>query len=253
LKISLPADSAGQEQVLEAWYSAPLPRSGWGFLVNQLEAPTLAGAGSARRMYWQVCLPQSEHLLQEPADFAAELDWRWRGFFWDRQAVLDQSQLEDWIGASRQDPIPEAVNQYLFSSFSQAGALRCVTAGRRFLLFVASCGVLGLGLLLMHVRSARRPSLLLAGGVLLAASVLLSPETALLLGEAAAMGMLLAVVAGVWSWLASGRTLWPTPTVGTVIPVAPEPKSNPAAAPRVERPAQASPVPVDIAPTESHV
>jgi hypothetical protein len=196
-------------------------------------------------------------LLQEPADFAAELEWHWRRFYWDRQAVLDQSQLENWIGASRQEPLPAAVNQYLFSSFSRAGSLRCVTAGRRFLLFIASCSVLGVGLLLLHVRQARRPSLLLAFAVLLAAGVLLSPEMALVLGQAAAIGMLLAVVAGVWLWLASGRTLWAAPAPTIIVGGSAEPKSTQAPAPagRVERlsPVSTSPVPLDVAASESHV
>jgi hypothetical protein len=255
LRIALPPEIAGQEITLETWYSVAAPRQRWGLMQNRLEPPSIVGAPAPRKTYWQVCVPESENLLLDPTDFSTELKWQWKRFYWARRAVLNQTQLEHWVGASRQDPIAASANQYLFSSFGRTGMLQFESAGRRLLLLVASCGVLGLGLLLIHVRQVRRPSLLFAGAVVLAAAALLAPETTILIGQAALLGFVLALAAAIWMWLAAGQTPWQVPAPISVPPAGSDPKSTEATLLHVERvsPATTAAAPVGMATAESRL
>ena len=58
-------------------------------------------------------------------------------------------------GSQPRDPIPAQANQCPFSSFGNIDNIPVVAASRRTILAIADAVVLGLGLLLLHVRSTR--------------------------------------------------------------------------------------------------
>ena len=60
----------------------------------RLEFPQLGPNAWVRRMYWQLILPANEHVTANPAGFTGEFTWDWEGYFWGRQPLLDQAQLE---------------------------------------------------------------------------------------------------------------------------------------------------------------
>jgi hypothetical protein len=195
LSISLPKESARRAQVLEVMYRFPnRPPRGANFT---LEAPQWDSSVLVRRLYWQLVLPPDEHLFGLPADFASESVWTWRGFYFARQPLLEQADLESWCGPSttHRDGISSAANVYLFSSLGNSTQLPVWTAGRTRVVFAASLGALLLGLLLIYLPSARRV-LLLAAAVAVIAFGLVYPEPAVLVLQAGSLGLGLALLAG---------------------------------------------------------
>jgi hypothetical protein len=176
---------------------------------RQLRPAQIDGAGQPRRTYWQLALPASEHLLAGPSDLAAEMIWSADRFPLPRLPVLDQRQLEDWTLASRQDPLPRGVRTYLYGTIGRGAAMEFWTIHRRLLMGVASGGVLALGLMLLHWPVIRRPSALLVLAVVLAAAALAAPDAALLVGQAALLGLLVTAAVVAWNWLGVGRAPWP--------------------------------------------
>jgi hypothetical protein len=141
-----------------------------------------------------------------------------RGWLAGRQAALGQEQLELWIGASRQDPLPRGANRYLFSTLGQTPSLGFTAAGRRTLLVVGAGLALALGLALLNLRIARRPEALLVAAVALAALGLAWPDAAALVAQTAALGLGIALAAALWMWASSGRIFWSPALTPTASP-----------------------------------
>ena len=189
-----PARAKSAAATIELLYQFSGPRPPRGAL--QLEFPRLGPDVWVRRMYWQLVLPANEHVVANPAGFTGEFAWGWRGYFWGRQPLLDQSQLESWVGAAPQPPLPERANLYLFSTLGDVRQAELHTAGRTWIVLWASGAALVAGLLLIYVPASRHPATLLAVGIGLLAAGLIAPEPTLLLAQAASLGLALALLAG---------------------------------------------------------
>jgi len=161
-----------------------------------LAFPKLGSGTWMRRMYWQLVLPANEHLLVNPDGFTNEFHWGWQGYFWGRQPLLDQSQLESWIGATPRDPVSERANLYLFSTLGNVDRAEIRTATRTWIVFWASGAALVAGLLLIYVPAGRHPVTLLTVGMAFLAAGLVAPEPTLLLAQAASLGLALSLLAG---------------------------------------------------------
>jgi hypothetical protein len=191
------------EHIVEIWYWLPRLRRSLGEVT--MEAPIIADAKWAKRLYWQLATPPDEHLLRPPAGMTPELTWKWRGLFWARSARLQQSDLENLVGASKQTPVPETLNQYLFSSFGEIANPECTTAARRDILLALSGCALLVGLLLIYVPALRHPGLLFAGGVALLGVTLRYPELSIGLVQASFVGLGLILGACLLKWAVDAR------------------------------------------------
>jgi hypothetical protein len=149
----------------------------------------------SERLYWQVILPSSEHLISTPAGFTGEFAWKWDGF-WGRTALLDQEHLESWAEAAPRDALPEHANVYLFSAIGKVEAAELQTAGRTWIVLCASGAALVVGLLLIYVPVSRHPATLMVIAMALLAAGLIAPEPTLLLAQAACVGLALTLLAG---------------------------------------------------------
>jgi len=232
--VPLPAPARGREVVLELWYAMDDASAAGGWGRPQLQPPAFEAASAPQRLFWQVCLPGDEYLLLPPSTYASEMQWRageWPAWM---KPARSQEQLEAWTGASRQDPLPHGVNEYLFSSLGSAPELGFAIAGRRLILACGAGAALLLGLGLLHVRALRRPEALLAAALALAAVALAQPEAALLVAQAAGIGLVIALAVALWNWLTAGRATWTAaPASHTSLPT--EPRSTEPREPRVER------------------
>ncbi|MFN0018068.1 MAG: hypothetical protein ACKVP0_07405 [Pirellulaceae bacterium] len=231
---SLKPDGARQDRVLESWFAVPGREPLSDSLQTRLAAPQLLGVSNIREAYWQLCLPADRHMLGDPPGFTAEMQYSWNNWFWDRRGSKSQEELETWVGASRQQAIPQHTNQYLFSSFGSLENIPLLAVPRRVILAIAGAVVLGLGLLLLQVRSARHPAMALVIAVAVGAASLTWPAAGLLLAQGAALALGVVVLAILWQWGISGRTAWPAAEIVRENPPPRDRPSTTAAAPNAE-------------------
>ena len=199
LVVPLASDGVLSRHLLDVRYHFVGPRPSRGAM--SLDLPRLGSDVWVRRMYWQLVLPREEHIVVSPGDFTAEFRWGWTGFFWGRQPLLDQAQLETWVGSARPSlaPVPAGANCYLFSTLGTISHGELRTASRSVIVLAASGAALLIGLLLIYLPAARHPATLLTATVLVAAVGLQYPEPALLAAQAAVVGLLLSLLAGLLS------------------------------------------------------
>jgi len=206
LMLTLPGEPDPRLHHLEIRYHFPEKRPPRGSMT--LELPRLGADAWVLRLYWQLVLPQNEHVVMLPPHFTSEFTWGWQGMFWGRRPLLEQSQLETWVlepwqsespagrPRTQRSPLPEGTNRYLFSNLGTVPRAELRTAGRKWIVLVASGAALVAGLLLIYVRWARHPATLLVAAVLLLAMGMIDPEPMLLAAQAASLGLALALLAG---------------------------------------------------------
>jgi hypothetical protein len=194
LLIPLPIAHERRRVVLELLYHETDPRPPRGAL--HLEFPRIGPGAWVRRLYWQLVLPSDEHVIAHPDGFTGEFVWGWRNYFWEEQPLLDQEQLEEWIGVAPRAPLPERANHYLYSALGDPQQADLHTAGRTWIVLLASGAALVAGLLLIYVPACRHPVVLLVLGIALTAAGLIAPEPTFLLVQAASLGLVLSFLAG---------------------------------------------------------
>src|SRR5436305_2576860 len=155
--VNVPAAGRGRTCVLEVFYALEPPPTQLGLISDRLESARIDDAAPPKRIYWQLALPEQQHLLLPPADLAKEMAWTLDRGFVARQPIMDQRQLEAWIKASAQDSLPRNVNTYLFGTLARWPVFEISAAHRRLIVSIASGSVLALGLLMLHVPPLRSP------------------------------------------------------------------------------------------------
>ena len=193
--LALPGEGEIRLHLIELSYHFPGPRPAQGFL--SLDFPRLGSNVWTRRMYWQLVLPQNEHVLIDPPGFDREYCWKWCGYFWGREPVLNQMQLETWIGASQHSMLPEGASVYLYSNLGSADRAEPRTVGRTFIVAVASGAALILGLVLIYVPIVRHPFSLLPISLGLLSLAMIYPEPAAMIAQASGLGLALTLLAGI--------------------------------------------------------
>jgi len=252
LIIPLPNDIEQQRYVLNLQYHFPGPRAGRGAM--KFEFPSLGEDAWVRHAYWQLLLPPEEHLVIAPRGMTGEFAWGWNHFYFGRQPLLNQVDLETWAGLSHPGnlPAPTGMNVYLFSSLGRIDSCEIVTSGRSTIVFLSSGVALLAGLLLIYVRAARHPVVLLAATALLAGLAAIYPELALLAGQASAVGLALVLLAAFLRQLITGSVRPRLPELSSAMtPIIPVPRSADLPAPvgAARPPSQATiiPMPPEVA------
>ena len=194
LIIPLTNESGDSEHCLELQYNFSSPRLGYS--PRLVDLPRLGRNAWVRRMYWQLVLPQNKHLIVTPPGLTQEFKWGWGGGFWGRQGLLEQRQLESWVGVQHRTMVPEATNRYLFGSFGPVRRCELRSVDRSLIVLVSSGLALAFGLLLIYVPITRHPVTILVGAIGLTAVGTLYPEPTLIVLQASCLGFGLALVAG---------------------------------------------------------
>jgi hypothetical protein len=202
--VALPDDGNLHSHLIELRYHCGRPSRGY----LDLELPQLGHDTWTRRFYWQLVLPYNENVIIPPEQFTHEFTWGWNDYFWGRKPLLEQPQLETWIGAHFLAPLPESTNRYVFSGLGRIHGGELRIASRAWIVLMASGVVLILGLVAIYAPATRNPAVLLTLAVLLLAAGILYPEPTLLLAQAASLGLVLALVAAI---LRRSLTRRPTP------------------------------------------
>jgi hypothetical protein len=184
---------AGDEaHTLELRYPCSVGDVGWSV---ELDAPAFGDGVRLRRMYWQLIVPRDHHLVASPSSLTPEFDWTYEGLHWSRSNALGQHELEEWTQTLHESIAPESMNVYLFSVVGGQGTLNAWIARRSTIVFVASSIVLAVVLLALYAPALRRPRWLAAVGVVLIILAVAYPEPAIVLSQAALLGVGLAAIA----------------------------------------------------------
>jgi len=173
---------------------------------HTLVGPRFGPGVVTRQTYWQVVTPSENHLVSCAGPVTSEHVWDWSGWRWGRTPLLNQADLESWCGATAQSPVPEHAHQYLFQSRTDLNQITVVTSRRSLLVLLGAGSALVLGYALVYWRGKGRIGLLLVVALLATAAGLIFPEPALVVGQAAAPGILLALVASFLRRKTSRRT-----------------------------------------------
>ncbi|HEX3725374.1 MAG TPA: hypothetical protein VHV08_03995, partial [Pirellulales bacterium] len=169
------ASTTRNEHLVELRYHF-VERTSFGALA--LEEPHFKPAPWVRQMYWQLVLPEQEHVIYSEPNFTREFRWVWSYAFWRRQPTLAERELESWIGATpsadslrlsgesaedfagRQQARAASTNRYLFSMVGTPSPLKVHSLSRARLVLLASLPLLVGGLLLIYFPVARHPAVL---------------------------------------------------------------------------------------------
>lgn len=185
LSITVPGGDGETAHVLDVEYRVPQGLRGW---TNVAAVAHLADAEWVRHTYWQLIVPDDWYLTALPPGFHSESPWRWQGWYWARQPVVDERTLEAQLGAQRA-PLPSSdAYVYLMSTPGAATRIEFAVVQRTWLVGAASALALCVGCLLIYVPVLRHAGALLAAGVVTAGVAAAAPGTALLLAQAALLG-----------------------------------------------------------------
>jgi hypothetical protein len=192
--LSLPGEGEIHTYLFEMNYHFSGQRPAKGML--SLDFPRLGSNVWTRRTYWQLILPQNEHVLINPPGFDREYFWKWSGYFWGREPVLNQMQLETWIGTPLHAILPEGSSVYLYGNLGRADRAELVTVGRTLIVAIASGAALVFGLLLIYVPIVRHPFSLLVICLVFLSLAMIYPEPAAMIAQASGLGLALTLMAG---------------------------------------------------------
>ncbi|MGA2799338.1 MAG: hypothetical protein ABSE63_17285 [Thermoguttaceae bacterium] len=192
--LALPGEGEIHSYLLELHYHFPGQRPAQGLL--SFDFPRLGSNVWTRRMYWQLILPQNEHVLINPPGFDREYYWKWSGYFWGREPVLNQTQLETWMGTPVHAVLPEGAGVYLYGNLGNADHAELRTVGRTLIVAIASGAALVLGLLLIYAPIVRHPFSLLVISLVLLSLAMIYPEPAAMIAQASGLGLALTLLAG---------------------------------------------------------
>ena len=119
---------------------------------------------------------------------------------WGSRPQFDAAEMELWMNTAWACDVPAGASQYLFSRFGSLETVELRTSSRSLIVLIASGGLLVAGLLWIYVPPIRQAWVLLlaiCGFGFVAAAF---PEPAVLVAQAAAVGLALVVVARVLHW-----------------------------------------------------
>jgi hypothetical protein len=177
---------------LEVRFRRPLQQS----LVtrHRLTPPQVDATSELSQVYWQVILPADQHVIGWPSQLTSASEWQWLGAFWGQSPSLSQADLEKWAGASAQIGPATSDNQYLFSGLLPVASIELVTAPRWLIVLAASALAMALVLGWYYLPVRRQSWALVAIAVVIAAAAISYPTAAVLIAQAAAIGVVLATI-----------------------------------------------------------
>ena len=123
---------------------------------------------------------------------------------------MDQRQLEAWVKSSRQEPLPRGVNEYLFGTLGRWPTLQVTTAARAAG-HLARLGVHLVARAAVRTRfAAPQPQRVACRSGAAGGCGDRCARFAVLAGQGAVLGLLVALAAAAWVWFTSGRAFFLT-------------------------------------------
>jgi hypothetical protein len=180
---------------------------------HRLTPPRIDGTTELSQVYWQIVLPGDAHIVRSPGQLASASQWQWLGSFWGQRPVMSQGDLEAWVDASSQIAPTAGDSQYLFTGLLPISTIELVTAPRWLIVLIASSLALAMFAGWFYLPVAARSWVLAALVFVIGASAIAYPTAALLIAEAAAIGLVLGPLSMLLSRFVSGPRRRPAPSV----------------------------------------
>jgi hypothetical protein len=166
--------------------------------------PLLALPIGIERLYWQIVVPQDQHLVWATPTMGRAMRWqldRWR---LNRVPELNDAALVAWSGVQTNNVMPPG-NRYLLVGID-AGSLSAKTMSRQWMWLLVGATVLTAASVLIYVPTFRHPFTAVLGAIALGGLMLLLPDAAVIAGQLTLVAMLIvAVMSGVRHLLSSRR------------------------------------------------
>lgn len=201
LIIEVPEEPSVTRRCIELWSEAG--RTVAGDAVD-ISIPKVQNAIGNPPFLWELILPSSEHLVLQPSNMTPEWQWTWSGWGWHRISASNQTELEQWVGASSQTPLPSRLNRYVMSGFGTPADIQFTILPKPWIWLPVGAAVIVLTLLWSTLKVFRHPVSLSIFFVSIVTTGIYSPDAAMVLGQLAVVASFLAVVILTSQW-AIGR------------------------------------------------
>jgi hypothetical protein len=162
---------------------------------HEFTPPQLIGSSSLCEAYWQVVLPGDRQVVRSPLQLVAVDPLQWLEVFWGRHPTKAQTELETWVSATAQLAPSKSQNVYLYSGLSPVASIEVLTAPRWLIVLGASGALLALAGAWLYVPAMRRGWIGVLLAFALAGLAVAYPGAAVLLGQAAVLGVVLVAIA----------------------------------------------------------
>lgn len=177
-----------------------------------LAAPRFATDVLERQFSWEVALLPDDHLLGLPPRWTSQQRWRWAGLGWRCEPTVATRELADWITATLGRPAvevsveaPQQQRRLVYAGIGPPGVATPWVVPTWVIVLVSSGAVLAIGLGMVYRANWRRPAVGTGVAAAVALAACVAPETAMLAGQAAVPGAVLAALAAVLRWLTDQR------------------------------------------------
>ena len=174
--------------------------------------PSFAKEDLVLYKFWQIILPQNQHIIGGPKGWSLVYDWSWNGLFWWRTPSIRKSDIGFTPDSQDVEKSISESSQYVFTHLQPPRDVRLYVVNRSTIILFSSSVALFIGLVLIYVPQSRYAGSLFGLGVGLLAVLFYQPSLVLLMFQAAVFGVFLALGAGYMYRIFHRQRDWIPPT-----------------------------------------
>lgn len=178
---------------VEVIYTLLSSLENWSASKVSVRVPEIIDAENLGRFFWQVATPRTQHLAWTPERLMPEWTWEWNGFWWNRTNSRDESNMLRLMQVD-EVRLPASTNRYLMSGDLPAQTLSLWVIPRFLLWFPIGLVAIGISVLILNAKWARRPQAVLLLALLIASAAMIFPDLAFLCGQTALVSISLIVL-----------------------------------------------------------
>ena len=191
-RIPVSSTEDGRHSV-EVIYTLLSSLENWSASKVSVRVPEIVEAENIGRFFWQVATPRTQHLAWTPERLMPEWTWEWNGFWWNRANSRDESNMLRMMQVD-EVRLPASTNRYLMSGDLPTQTLSLWVIPRFLLWFPIGLVAIGLTVLILNAKWARRPQAVLLLALLIACAAMIFPDLAFLCGQTALVSISLIVL-----------------------------------------------------------